>query len=154
MRHITPLQEIPALVIKWCAHLGLNVEARFEDSGNEILFPNRLTLSGADASCLLSGKPQALDSLQYLLHEAQGERDDAKLVYLDAQGTRLFRMHELVAMASMAAKKARETGSYVFASLTPKERRWVHLALSTEDDLETQSDGMGAIKSLKVFRKT
>jgi predicted RNA-binding protein Jag len=133
--------------------LGFYIEAAFEESGSEQLFPNRIVLSGSDAALLIAGKPQPLDALQYLLHEAQGERDDAKLAYLDVQGTRLFRMRELVAMAQMAAQKAREAGSYVFASLTPKERRWVHLTLSSENDLETYSEGLGAIKSLKVVKK-
>jgi predicted RNA-binding protein Jag len=153
MRQITPLHEMPALATKWCSFLGFNLEAAFEESGSELLFPNRMSLSGPDSALLLSGKPQPLDSLQHLLHEAQGDRDEAKLVYLDVQGTRLFRMRELVAMAKMAAQKARETGSYVFASLSPKERRWIHLTLGGEGDLETSSEGLGAIKSLRVIRK-
>ena len=153
MRHTKSIEEIPELAMKWCGYLGFNIEAKFEKSGDEALFPNRLSLTGPDTSYLLTGKSQPLDALQYLLHEAQGERDDTKLVYLDAQGARLFRMRELVAMASIAAQKARETGSYVFTSLTPKERRWVHLTISNENDLETASEGIGAIKSLKVLRK-
>ena len=153
MRQTVPLQEVPELAMKWCALLGIKVEAKFEKSGDELLFPNRLTLIGPDASYLLFGKPQALDALQFLLHEAQGERDDSKLVYLDVQGIRLFRMRELVAMANIAAQKARLAGSYVFANLTSKERRWIHLTIGQEKDLDTSSEGNGAVKSLKVFRK-
>jgi predicted RNA-binding protein Jag len=133
--------------------LGLDIEAAFEPSGNELLFPNRISLAGQDASLLLAGKSQPLDALQLLLHEAQGEREESKLAYLDVQGTRLFRMHELVAMANMAAQKARAVGSFVFSSLTPKERRWVHLTIGGERDLETASEGTGALKSLRVSRK-
>jgi predicted RNA-binding protein Jag len=153
MRQTVPLEETPGLAMRWCRHLGFDVAARFEPSGDDRLFPNRLSLSGGDAALLLAGKPQPLDALQYLLHEAQGGRDDAGLAYLDAQGARLFRMKELLAMTQMAAKKAREVGSFAFGSLTPKERRWVHIALGSEGDLETHSEGEGAIKSLKVTRK-
>jgi predicted RNA-binding protein Jag len=153
MRHTTPIQEIPGLAIKWCALLGLAVEAEFEPSGDELLFPNRLVISGQDASHLLSGRAQALDALQFLLHETQGERDDSRLVYLDVQSARLYRMRELLAMTKIAAQKARDTGSYVFTSLTSKERRWVHLTIGKEDDLDTSSEGHGAVKSLKVFRR-
>jgi predicted RNA-binding protein Jag len=131
----------------------LDIEAAFEPSGDEILFPNRLALHGPDSSLLLSGRPQPLDALQFILHETQGERDESKLVYLDVHGTRLFRMRELVAMASIAVQKARASGSFVFSSLTPKERRWVHLAISGESDIETSSEGLGAVKSLRVSRK-
>ena len=154
MRHTVTLEEMPSLVVKWCGMLGLDVAAKYEPSGDDRLFPNRLALTGKDAALLLSGKSQALDALQYLLHEAQGERDDDRLVYLDAQGTRLFRMKELVAMAQMAAQKARQTGSFSFSSLTPKERRWIHMTLDDEPDIETHSEGLGAIKSLKVNRKS
>jgi len=153
MRHTTPLEEIPALVKKWCGYFGFDIEAKFEESGNELLFPNRMSLIGQDAIYLLSNKSAPLDALQYLLQEAQGEKDTSKLVYLDVKGARLFRMRELVAMANIAAQKARETGGYVFASLTPKERRWIHLTIGQEDDLETYSDGYGTHKRLKVSRK-
>jgi predicted RNA-binding protein Jag len=142
------------LVKKWCGYLGFDIKVGFEGSGNELLFPNRMSLVGPDALHLLSDKSQPLEALQFLLHEAQGERESSKLVYLDVQGSRLFRMREMVAMAEIAAKKARETGSYAFVSLTSKERRWIHLTIGKESDLETHSEGFGAHKSLKVCRKT
>jgi hypothetical protein len=154
MRHTVPLEETPMLAAKWCALLGLDAAAEFEPSGDERLFPNRVSISGADAALLLAGKPhQPLDALQYLLHEAQGERDDDRLACLDALGARLFRMKELVAMAGLAAGKARETGSFAFGPLTPKERRWIHITLDGEGDLETRSEGLGTVRSLKVVRK-
>jgi len=153
MRQITPLEEMPALIKKWCGYFGFEIEAKFEESGNELLFPNRISLIGQDAIYLLSNKSAPLDALQYLLQEVQGEKDTSKLVYLDVKGARLFRMRELVAMADIAAQKARETGSYVFASLTPKERRWIHLTIGKENDLETYSEGFGTHKRLKVSRK-
>ena len=149
----TNLEALPELAARWCQDLGLNVTAKFEASGDEELFPNRLVLLGSDAQWLLPNKGQALDALQFLLHEAQGEREDGKLVYLDVQAFRLFRMTELKAMAAMAAKKTREMGSFSFTSLSPRERRWVHLVLGREPDLATQSEGEGHFKTLKVTRK-
>jgi spoIIIJ-associated protein len=147
------LETLPELVLRWCQDLGLNITARFEPSGDEELFPNRLVLTGPDAQWLLPNKGQALDALQFLLHEAQGEREDGKLAYLDVQAFRLFRMTELKAMAAMAAKKTRELGSFTFNSLSPRERRWIHLVLGREPDLATESEGEGHFKTLKVTRK-
>lgn len=147
------LEALPELVALWCQNLGLNVTARFEPSGDEELFPNRLVLSGPDAQWLLPNKGQALDALQFLLHEAQGEREEGKLAYLDVQAFRLFRMTELKAMAAMAAKKTREMGTFSFNSLSPRERRWIHLVLGREPDLATESEGEGHFKTLKVTRK-
>ena len=147
------LESLPELATSWCEALGLKVNAKFEPSGDEELFPNRLVLSGPDAQWLLPNKGQALDALQYLIHEAQGEREDAKLAYLDVQAFRLFRMTELKAMAAMAAGKARSLGSFTFNALSPRERRWVHLVLGREPDLATESEGDGHFKTLKVIRK-
>lgn len=147
------LEEIPAKVGVWCESLGLKVQARFEPSGDEELFPNRLVLEGEGAATLGANRGAALDALQYLLHEAQGEREDEKLCYLDAQGMRLFRMKELKAMAQHAAAKAREIGAYSFSSLSPRERRWIHLTIARSPDLTTESEGVGTHKILKVFKK-
>jgi predicted RNA-binding protein Jag len=146
------LEQAPDRVARWCAQLGLKVTAAFSPSGDEALFPNRLVLSGADASWLAANKGQALDALQFLLHEAQGERDDARLAYLDVESFRMFRMKEIIAMAGFAAEKARAFGSYTFTSLSPRERRWVHMVLSRQPGFTTESEGTGTFKALKVTR--
>ena len=146
--------ELPALVERWAGLLGLSVTAAFEPSGNDALFPNRIAVGGADAAVLKANRGQALDALQHLLHEMQGERDEDKLAYLDADGMRLFRMREVVAMAGFAASKARELGSYSFGAMSPRERRWLHLTIGeTAPDLSTESEGTGHFKPVKVFRK-
>jgi predicted RNA-binding protein Jag len=153
MRKTTlPLEQTPETVIRWCGKLGLNVTAEFSPSGDEALFPNRLVLDGQDAHWLAGNKAQALDALQFLLHEAQGEREDARLAYLDVQSFRLFRMKELVAMAGFAADKAKTFGSYTFSALSSRERRWIHLVLSRQPGFHTESEGTGAFKALTVSR--
>jgi len=153
MRKAVSLEALPELAVSWCKNLGFSVSAHFQPSGDEELFPNRLVLQGADAQWLLANKGQALDALQFMLHEAQGEREEARLAYLDVQSFRLFRMTEVKAMAAMAAQKARQMGSYTFASLSPRERRWIHLTVAREDGLTTESEGTGTMKSLKVLKK-
>ena len=147
-----PLEQTPERVTRWCQQLGLTVTAAFAPSGDEALFPNRLVVSGADAGWLSGNKAQALDALQFLLHEAQGEREEAKLAYLDVESFRLFRMKEVIAMAAFAADKAKAFGSYTFSSLSPRERRWVHMVLSRQPGFTTESEGTGTYKALKVTR--
>ncbi len=147
-----PLEQAPEVMARWCRHLGFNVKAAFETSGDEALFPNRLVLSGPDAGWLSGNKGQVLDALQFLLHEAQGEREENRLVYLDAESYRLFRMKEVIAMAGFAAEKAKALGSYTFSSLSPRERRWVHMVLGRQPGFTTESEGTGTFKALKVTR--
>jgi predicted RNA-binding protein Jag len=147
------LDSIPELIARWGGQLGLSLEARFAPSGDEEAFPNRVTISGPDASLLGANRGQALDAVQFLVHEAQGEREDQKLAYLDVKGARLFRMQEVMAMGRFAAEKARELGSHTLGALSPRERRWVHLVVSREPGLGTESEGTGTFKPVKVFRK-
>lgn len=147
-----PLEQAPETVTRWCGQLGLKVTADFSPSGDEALFPNRLVVEGPDSSWLAANKGQALDALQFLLHEAQGEREESRLAYLDAASFRLFRMKEIVAMAGFAAEKAKAFGSYTFTSLSPRERRWVHMVLSRQPGFSTESEGTGTYKLLKVTR--
>lgn len=147
------LEALPEMIVRWCAGLGLGVSVRPEASEDEELFPNRLVLDGPDAQWLLANKGQALDALQFLLQEAQGDRDEAHLVHLDVQSFRLFRLKELKAMTAVAAKKAREFGSHTFSPLSPRERRWIHMLIARETDLASESEGTGTFKTLKVSRK-
>ena len=147
-----PLEQTPEVVTRWCGHLGLKVSAAFIPSGDEALFPNRLVLDGPDGSWLAANKGQGMDALQFLLHEAQGEREESRLAYLDVATTRVFRMKEIVAMAGFAAEKAKAYGTYTFTSLSPRERRWVHMVLSRQAGFSTESEGTGTYKALTVTR--
>ena len=147
-----PLEQAPERIALWCRQLGFNVTAAYQASGDEALFPNRLVLSGPDASWLAGNRGQVLDALQFLLHEAQGEREESRLAYLDAESFRLFRMKEIIAMAGFAADKAKALGSYTFSSLSPRERRWVHMVISRQPGFATESEGTGTYKSLTVTK--
>jgi len=147
------LESLPELITRWSGHLGLAVEVKFVPSGDEEAFPNRLVVSGPDSEWYAASRGAALDALQFLVHEAQGEREDQKLAYLDVKGARLFRMQEVMAMGRFAAEKARELGSHTLGALSARERRWVHLVVSREAGLGTESEGTGAFKPVKVFRK-
>jgi len=147
------LEESPSLVEAWMGQLGLAIQAVPAPSGDEAAFPNRIELRGEDASRLGANKGQALDALQHLLQERVGEHEESKQPFLDAGSLRLSRMKELKAMARFAADKAKELGSYTFAPLSPRERRWIHMEISAMGGLETESEGTGHFKALKVFQK-
>jgi predicted RNA-binding protein Jag len=147
------LESVPELIARWGAHLGLTLDARFAPSGDEEAFPNRVAVSGPDAPYLAANRGLSLDAMQFLVHEAQGEREDQKLAYLDVKGARLFRMQEVMAMGQFAAQKARELGSHTLAALSARERRWVHLVVSREAGLGTESEGTGTFKPVKVFKR-
>ena len=74
-------------------------------------------------------------------------------VALSGPDARLFRMQEVMAMGLYAAEKARELGTHTLGALSARERRWVHLVVSREEGLGTESEGVGTFKPVRVFRK-
>ncbi|HEV7398050.1 MAG TPA: R3H domain-containing nucleic acid-binding protein [Pyrinomonadaceae bacterium] len=131
------------------ASLSLNVTAEGTEEGC------RLNIDGDDADLLIYQGGELLEALQHLINQAllkdipRGQR-----VVCDAQGFRATREAELRAMAKHAADRVRSTGSpFMFGAMTANERRIIHLTLSEEADLFTESVGEGHARKLKVSRK-
>jgi spoIIIJ-associated protein len=75
---------------------------------------------------------------------------DQRLV-CDVGGFRAAREAELRAMALHAADRVRKTGvPFVFGSMSPNERRIIHLTLAACEDLQTQSVGEGLDRKVKI----
>lgn len=131
------------------ASLSLNVTAEDTEEGC------RLNIEGDDDDLLISQGGELLEALQHLINQAllkdlpRGQR-----VICDAQGFRASREAELRAMAKHAADRVRSTGApFMFGAMTANERRIIHLTLSEEADLFTESVGEGHARKLKVSRK-
>ena len=112
-------------------------------------------LSGQDAHYLLSENGEMLDAFETILFQVYGrELDRSHRFVCDAEGFRQTRKSELHAMAKFAAKNVREKGvPFTFGVLNSTERRVIHLALQSEEDLFTESVGDGRDRRLKVRLK-
>ena len=133
---------------------GFDLRARDEkqQSGGECL----LDIDGHDASLLLNESGELLEALQHLLNQSFGRSlsKDERII-CDVQGFRSTREAELRAMARHAAERVRSSGiAFTFGPMNANERRVIHLALSTENDLHTESIGEGFNRRLKVILKT
>jgi spoIIIJ-associated protein len=115
-----------------------------------------LDIDGNDASLLLNESGELLEALQHLLNQAFGRSlsKDERII-CDVQGFRSTREAELRAMARHAAERVRSSGiAFTFGPMNANERRVIHLALSTDNDLHTESIGEGFNRRLKVSLKT
>ncbi len=114
-----------------------------------------MNLSGGDVSFLLSENGEMLDAFEVLLFQAYGrEFDRAHRFICDADGFRQSRKAELQAMARFAAQNVRKNGRpFTFGVLNSTERRVIHLTLQTEEDLSTESVGVGRDRRLQVSLK-
>jgi len=127
----------------------LSVSSEWTDDG---CFVN---LNGADVPFLLNENGEMLDAFEVLLFQIYGrEIDRTQRFICDADGFRQTRKAELQAMARFAAQNVRKNGRpFTFGKLNATERRIIHLTLQEEDDLLTESVGIGRDRRLQVRLK-
>ncbi len=130
-------------------NFNLNISSEWNDEGCH------LNLSGDDASLALSENGEMLDALETVLFQIYGRELDREHRFIcDADGFRQTRKSELLAMARFAAQNVRKTGRpFTFGVLNSTERRVIHLALQAEEDLQSESIGVGRDRRLQVNLK-
>lgn len=114
-----------------------------------------LDLSGKDTSFLMHDNGEMLDAFETLLFQIYGrELERTQRFICDADGFRQTRRAELHAMARFAAQNVRKNDRpFTFGILNSTERRIIHLTLQEEDDLITESVGIGRDRRLQVRLK-
>jgi spoIIIJ-associated protein len=105
-----------------------------------------------EAGLLIGKKGETVNSLQKFmslsLRKATGEWHRVVVNVADWREKQRMRLEEL---ASQAAERARETGEIQnLYNLTPGQRRIIHLFLSNEKDIKTESVGEGKERYLVV----
>jgi spoIIIJ-associated protein len=127
---------------------GFLVETRRRPSTDEMLFE----LIGDDVEPLLANRGDGLNGLEVLTGRIASKRL-GRPVYprLDAEGFRAHQRESLEELALRSANEAKRTRSpQLLPPLSPGERRLVHLALSKDPDVETESEGDGFMKRVAV----
>ena len=120
-----------------------------ESESNETIVFNIKT---DDANILIGHNGESLLALQHLIR-ILARRQDEKLIpfNLDINNYRKEKGEKLQTIAEIAAKRARETGRRVILRPMPSyERRIVHLFLSQEKDLITESEGIDPDRKITV----
>ncbi len=131
---------------------GLLVETkRRESSGDELLFE----LFGDDVEPLLANNGEGLTGLEVLVGRIASKHAGRPVhPRLDAEGFRAHRKEALEELARQSADEVRRSRQpHLLPPLAPWERRLVHLALSEDAEVETQSEGDGFLKRVEVRLK-
>jgi spoIIIJ-associated protein len=146
------LAVVEATLTELLSAAGLLVETRRrEGTGDEMLFE----LFGDDVEPLLANKGEGLTGLEVLVGRIASKRAGRPVhPRLDAEGFRANRQEALEELAQTSAEEVRRTRRpQLLPPLAPWERRLVHLALSEDPELETQSEGEGFLKRVEVRLK-
>jgi len=143
---------VEATLTELLSAAGLLVETRRKEvTGDEMLFE----LFGDDVEPLLANKGEGLTGLEVLVGRIASKRAGRPVhPRLDAEGFRANRQEALEELAKTSAEEVRRTRRpQLLPPLAPWERRLVHLALSEDPELETESEGEGFLKRVEVRLK-
>lgn len=119
--------------------------------------PNRLGIDvETDRSAVLIGKQgKTLEAFQFICNLAASRLGaEGTRVIIDTQDYRSRRERSLERMAAQAAERVRRSReSVLLEPLNPFERRIVHTSLARRGDVDTESEGEGLYKRIRVSWK-
>ncbi len=112
-------------------------------------------LAGPDASLVTARNGELLRALEHVAAKMiRLEPEEHDRLSFDAAGFKALRARELKLSAAEAVEKVRRLHQpFAFAPMSSRERRMLHLAFKTYDDVETASVGEGMQRALVVFPK-
>ncbi len=117
--------------------------------------PIILEVKGEDLGILIGRRGETLAALQYIVRLVVAHQQKARIpLSIDVEGYKQRRYRSLRELAIRLAQKASSTGqSMTLEPMPADERRIVHLALSVNPDVTTQSIGEGEMRKVVVMPK-
>jgi spoIIIJ-associated protein len=142
------LDEIRTLVSSILDAMGFEARVEVYDAGGFIA----ADVAPDNTALFIGQKGETIDALQYLVNVASfRERPFFKRVVLDAEGYRQRRVEAIQGMAHRTARRAvRERRTVKMPPMSSSERRVVHLFLSDNPSVTTESEGSGDNRRVKV----
>jgi spoIIIJ-associated protein len=113
----------------------------------------KVQVRGDDVAILLGHNAEVLDALEYLGNRVLTKaKDEETRINFDSGNYRARREKELRLMAEKAAEKVRITKiPFTFDPMNSNERRLVHLALSEDSSVRTESTGNGENRKVTIY---
>lgn len=147
-----PESEQARLVREWCEDVialsRLDLIVRTHENETQI----HLRLYGADARRMIDQHGELLDAVQVLANKALVGRKVEKEIELDCEEFKERRIEDLGQRAREAAERVRANGrEELLPTMTPIERRIVHLALQEDAEVTTESRGDGFYKRVAII---
>jgi spoIIIJ-associated protein len=142
------LDEVRVLVTSVLDAMGFEARVEVYDAGGFIA----ADVAPDNTALFIGQKGETIDALQYLVNvSAFRERPFFKRVVLDAEGYRQRRVEAIQGMAHRTARRAvRERRTVEMPPMNSSERRVVHLFLSENPGVTTESEGSGDNRRVKV----
>jgi len=146
------LDEVRRLVSSILEAMNFTAGLEVYDAGSFIA----VDVAPEDTALFIGQKGETIDAIQYLVNvSAFKERSFFKRIVLDAEGYRQRRVEAIQGMAHRTARRAvRERRIVEMPPMNAAERRVVHLYLSENPDVTTESEGSGDGRRVMVSPST
>ena len=138
--------------MKLKAHVELRTDVQ-EEEGESGIPPIALEVDGEDLGILIGRRGETLAALQYILRLIVAHQEKARVpLTVDVEGYKQRRYGSLRELALRMAQQAVSTRqSRTLEPMPADERRIVHLALSVNPDVTTQSVGEGELRKVVIM---
>jgi spoIIIJ-associated protein len=134
------------------AHVELRTDVQQEE-GESGIPPVALEVDGEDLGILIGRRGETLAALQYILRLIVAHQEKARVpLTVDVEGYKQRRYGSLRELAlRMAQQAVSSRQSRTLEPMPADERRIVHLALSVNPDVVTQSVGEGELRKVVIM---
>ena len=125
--------------------MGVDVTPTIRSSGTGPDDPTIIDIQGEDAGLIIGTRGETLRAFQYVVNIVLGRREDAGgPVVVDVEQYRDRRQRQVAGLATRMAERAIASGRPVtLEPMSPADRRLVHVALSDDTGVTTESSGDG-----------
>ena len=135
------LEDVRNLVTSILEAMNFGGSVEVYDAGGFIA----VDVAPEDTALFIGQKGETIDAIQYLVNVSTfKERQFFKRIVLDAEGYRQRRVEAIQGMAHRTARRAvRESRTVEMPPMNSSERRVVHIYLSENPNVTTESEGTG-----------
>jgi spoIIIJ-associated protein len=139
--------------MKLNARVAVAPDVEVEETAESEVQPIALEVTGDDLGILIGRRGETLAALQYVVRLIVAHHEKARVpLTIDVEGYRQRRYRSLRELALRLAQKAASTKQAMTLEPMPAdERRIVHLALSVNPDVVTQSVGEGEMRKVMIM---
>jgi len=139
--------------MKLNARVEVASDVEVEETAESEVQPIALEVTGDDLGILIGRRGETLAALQYVVRLIVAHHAKARVpLTIDVEGYRQRRYRSLRELALRLAQKAASTRqSMTLEPMPADERRIVHLALSVNPDVVTQSVGEGEMRKVVIM---
>ena len=133
----------------------MNVEAvsSLIDAGDDEQSGPEFDIEGDDAGLLIGRRGETLQALQFITRVITNNKTGHRSpISIDVEGYYQRRDQSLVNLADRVAKRVVRTGREIeLEPMNARERRVVHMSLADNDDVYTESSGLGTDRRIVII---